>query len=40
MTSEALFLANLDPAKRAALAELLKELLVTLENAVLPEREG
>lgn len=39
MASEAQFLASLDPAKRAALAELLKELLATLETEAPPERE-
>jgi hypothetical protein len=39
MASEAKFLASLDPAKRAALAELLKELLATLETEAPPERE-
>lgn len=39
MAGEAQFLASLDPAKRAALAELLKELLATLESSALPERE-
>lgn len=40
MTNEARFLASLDPAKRAALAELLKELLATLESEARPELEG
>lgn len=40
MASEAQFLASLDSAKRAALAELLKELLATLESEARPELEG
>lgn len=38
MASEAQFLASLDPARRAALAELLRELLATLESEARPER--
>ena len=40
MASEAQFLASLDPAKRVALAELLRELLATLESEARPEQEG
>ena len=40
MASEAQFLASLDPAKRVALAELLRELLATLESEARPELEG
>ncbi|MCA0420794.1 MAG: MarR family transcriptional regulator [Proteobacteria bacterium] len=40
MASEAQFLASMDPAKRTALAELLGELLATLEGETRPEQEG
>lgn len=40
MASEAQFLASLDATKRTALAELLKELLATLESEARPEQEG
>ncbi|RYE35256.1 MAG: MarR family transcriptional regulator [Hyphomicrobiales bacterium] len=39
MANEAQFLASLEPARREALAELLKELLATLEGSNSPERE-
>lgn len=39
MASEAQFLASLDPAKRAVLAELLRELLATLESEASSERD-
>lgn len=40
MASEAQFLASLDPARRTALAELLRELLATLESEARPERDA
>lgn len=39
MASEAQFLASLDPARRVALAELLKELLETLESEARAEQD-